>query len=636
MNRTCRSFGTLLSIFEKELCKDAISYYRKHVETILHDGIEHYELVDYFNKSVAELVDAIKTFSNGQNENLSSFSKVLSSSPSAIPATPTNLNKNHYEEYLASLTSFKQGLERKMPNGYKGLSLEEYCLLGLLSNAIVWDDNGNIAVAIHRFIYGICAHSVELYGLESKPELQKIERQTEQLQQYIRESAKVYDERKIIGTGRTLDFSIAFSIFDEECHGFISRGTFCTMIKRLRLVSVDSFIPAMYEKIDIHKKGYINIDDLIRFVKGSAFDKVTCHNAVFDNSDHEDVFINNDDLDDDDDDDDLIDSKQSRHSPPTELTRSKDFNWLVWFLWRQCQRVCIEDPTSCVRSLQDKCNSYVPDYKIRRLNGGISLGSLWKILGSTEINLRGALSKRQFDSCISYVVHDGKSNDNSPVDYEALCNYMVRMGEANDLKEKAFLEQMKQKFKTLWASLKKDFEMMIIEANGIQLPGTEKKYTTPKFTKVLIRLDTNKDGNVSVQQFRMALRKLNCKTKWSSVMVRQLFQKVDSTKPTELNIQDFTNLIVEDVKKRSNETYMNVYEDERDILFEDYVIKCAKKILYEFVPRPEISDLDDNDVYQHSLTVTDHIRDYFRRYDGEGKINQSLKILMLILILMCR
>lgn len=612
MNRSCRSFGTLLSIFEKELCKDAISYYRKHIETILHDGIKHFELVDYFNKSVKELVDAIKVSANSQNENLTSFSKVLSSSPSAIPETPTNLNKNHHEEYLATLASFKQGLESKMPNGYKGLSLEEYCLLGFLSNAIVWDNNGNMVVAIHRFIYGICAHAVELFDVESKPELQKIEMQIERLQQYIRESAKVNDERKIIA-GRKLDFSIAFSIFDEECHGFITRSAFCSMVKRMRLISVDSFIPTVYDKIDIHDKGYINIDDLIRFVKGPSFDKLTSHNAVFENSDHEDVFMNNDDLDDDDDDDDVGDTKQSRHSPPTELTRNKDFNWLVWFLWRQCQRVCIEDPTSCVQTLKEKCDSYVPDHKLRRMYGGISLESLWKLLGSADINMRGTLSKRQFDSCITYVVHDGKSSSDAPVDYEALCNYITRIGQANDEKEKALIEQMKFKFKTLWNSLKKELEMMVSESNS------KSKYTTPKFTKVLVRLDTNKDGYVSVQQFRMGLRKLNCKTKWSTAMVRELFQHVDNSKPSELNIQEFTNLIVEDAKKKRNEIYNRVYEEERDILFEDHVLKFARKILHEFVPRPEMSDLDDHDVYQHSLTITDHIRDYFRRYDGDGK-----------------
>ena len=110
MNRSCRSFGTLLSIFEKELCKEAVMYYRKHVETVLHDGIEHFELVDYFNKTVKDLVASIKTFSNGKTETLSSFSKVLSSSPSAVPSTPTNLKKNHFEECLVQLSSFKQGM----------------------------------------------------------------------------------------------------------------------------------------------------------------------------------------------------------------------------------------------------------------------------------------------------------------------------------------------------------------------------------------------------------------------------------------------------------------------------------------------------------------------------------------------
>ena len=254
MNRTCRSFGTLLSIFEKELCKDAVTYYRKHVETIYHDGVEHYELAEYFNTAVKELADSIKSAPNSDAVNLKAFSKVISSSPTAIPQTPTNLNKNHFEEHLASLHAFKEGIEKKMPNGYKGLTLEEYCLLGLLSNSIVWDDNGNVAVAINRFLYGICAHAVELYDLENDIQLQKIERQIERLQQYIRESASVISYN-IIGTTRTLDFSIAFSIFDEECSGFITQEQFCSMLARMKLCAVDSFIPKIYETIDLQKKG---------------------------------------------------------------------------------------------------------------------------------------------------------------------------------------------------------------------------------------------------------------------------------------------------------------------------------------------------------------------------------------------
>ena len=79
--------------------------------------------------------------------------------------------------------------------------------------------------------------------------------------------------------------------------------------------------------------------------------------------------------------------------------------------------------------------------------------SLWKILGSTEINLRGSLSKKQFDTCVNYVVHDGKSRDDSPVDYEALCNYIIRMGEANAKREKEIEGRMKSKFKSLWTGL---------------------------------------------------------------------------------------------------------------------------------------------------------------------------------------
>lgn len=254
MNRTCRSFGTLLSIFEKELCKDAIEYYRKHVETIYHDGVEHYELAEYFKAEVKELADSIKSAPNSEAVKLNAFSKVISSSPTAIPQTPTNLNKNHFEEHLASLQAFKDGIEKKMPNGYKGLTLEEYCLLGLLSNSVVWDDNGYAAIAINRFLYGICAHAVELYNLENDIQLQKIERQIEKLQEYIRESAMIVS-RDVIGTTRTLDFSVAFSIFDEECHGFIKREQFCSMVQRMKLCTVESFIPKIYDTIDVQKKG---------------------------------------------------------------------------------------------------------------------------------------------------------------------------------------------------------------------------------------------------------------------------------------------------------------------------------------------------------------------------------------------
>ena len=255
MNRKCRSFGTLLAIFEKELCKDAISCYRKHVEAIYHDGIEHYELADYFKTAVKELADSIKSAPNSEAVKLNAFSKVISSSPTAVPQTPSNLNMNHFEEHLASLQAFKDGIEKKIPNGYKGLTLEEYCLLGLLTNSVVWDDNGISAIAVNRFIYGICAHAVELYSFGNNVE-QKIERHIEKLQEYIRESAIVVKDDVIV-TRRILDFSVVFSIFDEECHGFVKREEFCSILHRMKLCTVDSFIPKIYDAIDVHKKGFV-------------------------------------------------------------------------------------------------------------------------------------------------------------------------------------------------------------------------------------------------------------------------------------------------------------------------------------------------------------------------------------------
>ena len=325
-----------------------------------------------------------------------------------------------------------------------------------------------------------------------------------------------------------LDFDAVFKLFDENQEGYIDLNEFKHMLGRLQLITQlpENQIPALLARFDKDKKGKITKDDLIKFV--GADKKSEDDLATFADDGEFDA------------DDDYV--GQSSNKPPEAITKNADGDWLIWFLWREACKVEPTDPESVITELEAACAETL----LTQDDSLLSLDELWAII--CDLKLRGTLSKEQFGKHAGEIVKKdapkGKGGG-ALYDFEALCRYTVRMGRAYNKIVQAKRIADNELYAKIKMTLQKNLSGMIStdssESKGAGKPSAE----APRYEKVFRRLDSDGDGLLTMQEFKVALKKFQYEDekKWTMRMIRRLFNEFDSNQDGLLSVREFSSFI---------------------------------------------------------------------------------------------
>ena len=326
---------------------------------------------------------------------------------------------------------------------------EEWACLACLAGAGVADEETH-GIAVYKMLDNL--NSMIVDGMDTRSVgggKASLEAVKSELQQKIREDATTKD-----GNGHHKDYAAVFQLFDVDKKGAISIEDFRSALLRLHLVDHLSAedLPALLALFDERKTGKVTLKSFIEFAeKGAPFA--------------------DDDDEDEDDEEDSDDLNILSVDPPVVITRNKDCDLLLWFLWKQCCKQDPMDPESLVTELQACCC----EAELTEKAESVSVKDLWFILG--ELRLRGDLTRSQFDKGIQYLCGsrldtaggekskkkgaDGGSvsgaiADGLHVDYETLCRNVVRMGRSFNEKLQERRKEEEHKFRILWAALRKE------------------------------------------------------------------------------------------------------------------------------------------------------------------------------------
>lgn len=254
--------------------------------------------------------------------------------------------------------------------------------------------------------------------------------------------------------GAPPDFVAVFNLFDEDGGGTINNEEFRKMLFRLHLIEnmPESQVPSIIGMFDTQKKGYINVDDFLKFVSANK------------------SLVKQEIEDEDDGNDDL--PGFSSNTPPVAITRNADCDWLSWFLWREACRMEPLDPEPMVYELEAKCRE--ADLTTSQgKSGSVSVKELWNIL--TEVKMRGGMAKAQYEKSIAYVLEKrttskgasevkAAAKEDDLVDYEALCRYVIRMGRGYNAMIQERKKEDAEKFEGMREKLINALKVMVEEA----------------------------------------------------------------------------------------------------------------------------------------------------------------------------
>ena len=476
MASSCRSFGELCALMQRDIMKPLLDCYASYRGQLL-SGQEHLDMKDEFDDSIRVIIKAVEAARTGEGTS-----------------------------DVVSVTQLKTGIETVM-RGYVTPeelmpNLEEWASLCSLAGAVVVGEE-SVGVRVKAFLEGLCAHIAGPLTCGRKGESVDLLQVSVELQRVLQKEAE------LAGRGRKREYKPVFAMFDLDGSGDISLSEFNSMLSRLQLIDdlTEAQVPLLLAMFDRKKKNSISFDDFVHF--GEMGLRGPRKNDEED-SDEEDRKIG------------LLSV-----NPPAAVTRDVSCDWLVWFLWKECTRKNAKEPENMVTELEVSCAESV----LGGSAGYVEAGELWRLL--LEVGLRGHLTRPQFDAGIKQLLDQGKSGDDEEetlVDYEALCRYIIRMGRAFNEQEQKNLEIDERRYQ----DMKKAFvRAMLDEAPNLDNThsGTDKRANNSlRFERVFKRMDSNKDGKLTLEEFKTGLKELRYRgaKAWTQQMLWRLFEDIYS------------------------------------------------------------------------------------------------------------
>lgn len=447
MNRQCRSFGELVYILETDLMKPLIDVYKElrrekmaclsgtESEKVIELTAEFHGMIDEIVKGVQDIpkkllsitVDKTILGINDQNSEIVAKSKATHL---VVSIAQVKDGIEHVMRYQLPTSNIRMFFFRGFTTAQNLLpNSEEWVCLACISNSVVTEEE-NYGVNIKSLLEGICTYICGEMKSRNDDSEQSVDLICRDIYRVIMEEVRLSNpprrDRKL------LDYSSAFSLFDEDGNGSISSGEFQRMLIRLHLFDLlpEGKISFILSKFDTKNKGYITVEDLKAFAEN--------YHGVSES--HDDDDLNFTDSDNGDDDFGL-----SSNTPPVTITRNSDLDWFVWSIYREACKIDPVDPESVITDLESAC----VESEIIDNAGTISKKELWALL--FELKLKGNMTSKQFDQGIAHLTFSTQEkSEETFVDYESLCRHIVRMGRAYN----AIAQERRKEIETNYQMLK--------------------------------------------------------------------------------------------------------------------------------------------------------------------------------------
>ena len=455
---TCRSFGEILVLLERDIMEPATTFYKIHRDYIRKNGVEDPEHAAEFEGVMKECIDAVKRASSG-----------------AVEKKGTGVSLE-----IVSIPQIKNGIEKAF-EGFKTpapllVSMEEWTLLAIRTgDAIV--DSSAFGVKISQFIHNICYQIAGKIESSNSNDSMPLEMFCRDLQIMLREEAKQACKGK-----KKIDYTSAFNLFDLDGTGTIDTEEFKKMLIRLRMVDgiSESNFPKLMAEFDKSKKGYITIEDFTAFAENPNFGYM-------------EKSIDDDDINDD--------YGIASNTPPVAISRNADTDWLLWFLWKEAFKQDKADPEGVITELEASCTE-TEIVKDKSSASTVTVKDFWALL--SESGLKGILSRNQFDLGMKPFVDSVKEAKETigRVDYAALCHNIVRMGRAFN----SILQEKKKVEDVIYKDIKAKLHSELKTSGALEKTGKLGNESF-RFQKVMKRLDEDGDGQLSVAEFKIAMRR---------------------------------------------------------------------------------------------------------------------------------
>ena len=170
---------------------------------------------------------------------------------------------------------------------------------------------------------------------------------------------------------------------------------------------------------------------------------------------------------------------------------------------------------------------------------------------------------------------------------------------------------------------------------------SKEEQQVPRFEKVMRRMDSDGDGKLTIQEFKVALKRLHFKDEkqWTIKMIRKLFDDLDSDRDGLLSVSEFSTMIQDtgtdtdmDRKNRNSMEHSEtkaattLSDDEDDVVFSKQrvgsdadLFRKVNEVLQDIVPANNSSSDSNEEKGGHSVLVQKEVRRYFQKHDIDGK-----------------
>lgn len=477
MGRSCRSFGELVALLDRDILKDLMDLYRPHMKALKLTGKEDVDLAMMFKKKLDDVKKSVeliytklaeaekpgeeKEDKHDDDEDDETHARNVQS---VIVVQDPRFRKSSHE--VISIAQLRTGLHdyfnvNALPENLQP-NIEEWACLSILVGADIAE--GDIyGVRLKAFLEGICKY---IYTCQDEAILMSGDKAA--FEMVCRElRLQIYYEAKSASKDKKPNYKGAFDLFDADRNGSISTKEFRDRLQKLHLLGPlsDQQVTNMMNLFDRSKRGQITYEDFKVFAEEAEKYIVADEEEDMPGSMRKSrkvkadgtVVFEVDDDDDDDEDDEDEEFGLSSNNPPIVVTRNSDCDWLAWHLYRQACTVEPVDPEGVITELESLC----AETEMTQKREYISVKEFWNLL--YELRLQGSMSKQQFVKGIQLVCVAGHGGDEDRVDYSSLCKYAIRMGRAYLAKIQEKNRETDKNFAPLLVELKKYFQLLCQE-----------------------------------------------------------------------------------------------------------------------------------------------------------------------------